>query len=64
MKSDMVKKKEEVSKMQDATLSFKAIKGRKLQTEKAVLEERFVSPSKSVVLKSNEAGKRGNKRRC
>ena len=55
MKSDMVEKKEEVSKTQDATLSLKAIEGRKLQTEEAALEDRFVSPSKSVVLTSNKA---------
>ena len=64
LKSDMVEKKEEVSKMQDATLSFEAIEGRKLQTEEAALEDRFVSLSKSVILKSNKAGKRENERRC
>ena len=54
----MVEKKMNFSKIQDATLNFNAIKDRKLKTEKAVLEDRFVSSSKSVVLKSNKAGKK------
>ena len=57
LKIDMVERKE-TRKLKDETLSLKAIEGRKLQTEKAVLEDRFVSPSKSVVQKSYKAGKK------
>ena len=58
LKSDMVGKREEVSKTQDGILSFKAVEDKKLQIEEAVLEGRFVSPSKSVVLKSNKVGEK------
>ena len=58
LKSDMVGKREEVSKTQDGILSFKAVEDRKLQIEEAVLQGRFVSPSKSVVLTSNKIGEK------
>ena len=63
LKSDMVEKIEEVSKTKDVALSFRAIEGRKLHIEEAVLEERFVSPSNSFVVKIVKLGERESERR-
>ena len=43
LKSDVVGKREEVSKMQDEVVSFKTMEGRKLQDEEAVLEDKIIS---------------------
>ena len=58
LESDMLGKREEVSKMQDEVLSFKSMEGRKLQDEEAVLEDRILSRSNLVVQKTNKAGKK------